>query len=381
MTSDRSDRPDRHVRSDLPTENRAVRAEVPDLPSVNPGRRLVHRFVALLVIALTVYLIHRLVAEVGWTAIKKRLALADYRLVLLAFVAMLARLAVWSYRWHLAVRRLEAPRRSWVLYLALPAAAAFNLLAPIARVASGLLRARYLSRAGVPSLSMGELFGVVLFDQVAHLAVMLSLTLVGLVVGAVVVGRMDVVVVALVLIGSSVVVAVVWWRRRVERGRGGLLRFLGRRVESGGWIARAISGGRSAIEVFGGLARRGELWWRVIALGLVVFGLGALGQWLVFRSLDTEVPFLFAAIALAMGLAAGSLVGTPGGLGATEAAMIALFVTLGVERADAASGVLLFRAIHYASVLAIGVPAGAALEAILLNGGPGDLVDETPQAE
>ena len=59
---------------------------------------------------------------------------------------------------------------------------------------------------------------------------------------------------------------------------------------------------------------------------------------------------------------AGALMGTPGGIGSTEAAMISGFVALGIDRVDALTAVFLFRGLHYALVFGCGVPSLAALE-------------------
>ena len=55
---------------------------------------------------------------------------------------------LWGYRWKLAIRRVDPTPRRRVIYAALAAAASVNLVAPFARVLGGLLRARYLARAG-----------------------------------------------------------------------------------------------------------------------------------------------------------------------------------------------------------------------------------------
>jgi uncharacterized membrane protein YbhN (UPF0104 family) len=51
------------------------------------------------------------------------------------------------------------------------------------------------------------------------------------------------------------------------------------------------------------------------------------------------------------------LMGTPGGLGTTEATMVAAYVALGVDRVSAGAATLLFRGLHYALVIAVGGPA------------------------
>jgi hypothetical protein len=42
--------------------------------------------------------------------------------------------------------------------------------------------------------------------------------------------------------------------------------------------------------------------------------------------------------------------------------MVASFAALGVDRVDAAAGTLLFRGLHYATVLGLGLPALVLLE-------------------
>jgi uncharacterized membrane protein YbhN (UPF0104 family) len=42
--------------------------------------------------------------------------------------------------------------------------------------------------------------------------------------------------------------------------------------------------------------------------------------------------------------------------------MVASFTAMGMDRVDAAAGTLLYRALHYVSILGLGVPALLALE-------------------
>ncbi len=59
---------------------------------------------------------------------------------------------------------------------------------------------------------------------------------------------------------------------------------------------------------------------------------------------------------IGLGGFAGIVTGTPGGVATTEAASIAGYVALGLGRAEAVAGVLLFRGLHYALVLGLGSP-------------------------
>ena len=98
------------------------------------------------------------------------------------------------------------------------------------------------------------------------------------------------------------------------------------------------------------------------ALGLAFALLNALAQWTVFAALGVAPNFFVVMAVVALGTAAGIALGTPGGAGASEAAMIAAFAALGVDRVDATAATLLYRALHYASVLAVGAPALIYLE-------------------
>ena len=85
-------------------------------------------------------------------------------------------------------------------------------------------------------------------------------------------------------------------------------------------------------------------------------------QWVMFRALGAPVsPFVVVAV-VALGTAVGNLTGTPGGLGTTEVAMMASFKLMGVDAVAAAAGILLYRGLHYASILVVGLPALTLLE-------------------
>jgi uncharacterized protein (TIRG00374 family) len=118
-----------------------------------------------------------------------------------------------------------------------------------------------------------------------------------------------------------------------------------------------IASGRELMEVLRRSLSDVSLQARMALLGLVIFSLNAGAQWLIFEALGTAVGFWAAAATIALGLAAGLVSGMPGGIATTEAAMIGLYVTLGVDRLDATAGVLLYRGLHYALVLTAGLPA------------------------
>jgi uncharacterized protein (TIRG00374 family) len=243
------------------------------------------------------------------------------------------------------------------------AAATVNSVIPTVGVVGGVLRGRWIGRA--VGLSLGRAYGSVLYDQVAHQVVMTAVTVVALVGALVVTGRPTL---AAVLAGTAVAVAAgagLWLRRR-RGGHRELIRRLAaallRRAAEGGALERLVAHGRDSLEVVIALLADVRLRWWSVALGSVFFVVNAGAQWLVFLALGERVSLWVVLAVVALGAAAGIALGTPGGLGAAEATMIAGFAALGVDRLDATAAALLFRALHFLTVLGLGVPSLVWLE-------------------
>jgi uncharacterized protein (TIRG00374 family) len=320
------------------------------------------RLLALVVFAGALYLVHRLVSEVGWQEVRARLAHVRPRWVVLAVACFLLQLSFWAARQRLSVRRITATPRGWVIALALVATAAANFLLPFARLLGGLLRARFLSRASSPRAPKRIYYAAVLFDQLVHFVIMGTVTIAGLLGAALVLGRTRVALGMAAVLAAAALVALFWYRRRAGT-RSAFVRFFERQAERReGMIGKVLAGSETAARIFLRLVRSGRLWWRTLALGLCVFLAVAAAQWAVFRALGAEVHPLVVVATVTMGLSAGVLLGTPGGLGTTEATMIALYGAFGVDRVVAASAVLLFRGLQFVVVLGLGLPAMAVLE-------------------
>lgn len=337
-----------------------------DRPIEPPSRKAAwtQRLLGLVVLVAAFYLVHRLVAEVGWTEVRQRLVQARWPVVAAAVACLGGQLSLWAARQRLSIRRITETPPGWAVFLALVATAAANFLLPFARLLGGLLRARYLSRTSAPLVPKRIFYAAVLFDQAVHFLVMGTLTVAGLVGGALVLGRPRLA--AGVLAGVAVALGGVylWFRTRFGLRRGGVVRFLERRAERReGLVGRLLAGSETAARIFLRLVRSRSLWLKTTALGIALFVCLASAQWLIFHSLGTAVNPWVVVATVTLGLSAGVLLGTPGGLGTAEATMIALYGAFGVDRVDAASAVLLFRGLQFAVVLGLGLPSMAVLEA------------------
>jgi uncharacterized protein (TIRG00374 family) len=332
------------------------------LTAHRPARRLRLRYVALpVVLGVAVYLVHHLVAAVGWSDLAARLRGARPAGLALAAGCVVLHLWLWGYRWKVAIRRVDARPRRRVIFAALAAAASVNLVAPFARVLGGLLRARYLSRAG--SHSLAAFYGVVLFDQIAHIVVMAVLTGAALVSGLWLLGRWGWALALGLLLAALLATFFFWEERLTARGPQWLARWLESRAQQHRGLRRAaLARGHETLRMLAGLLADRRLRGQATLLGVAIFLASALAQGAVFAALGERPGALVVMVTVALGTAAGTLAGTPGGLGATEAAMIALYVALDVDRLDAAAAALAYRAVYYGVVFATGLPSAAILE-------------------
>lgn len=337
-----------------------------DRPLEPPSRKATwtQRLIGLVVLVAAFYLVHRLVAEVGWDEVRQRLAEARWGVVWVAVVCLVAQLSLWASRQRLSIRRITSTPPGWAVFLALVATAAANFLLPFARLLGGLLRARYLSRTSSPLVAKRIYYAAVLFDQAVHFLVMGSLTAAGLIGGALVLGRPGLAGGVAAAIALAVAGAFLWYRNRFGIRRGGVVRYLERRAERReGLVGRLLAGSETAARIFLRLVRSRSLWVQTTALGIALFACLASAQWGIFHSLGTTVNPWVVVATVTLGLSAGVLLGTPGGLGTAEATMIALYGAFGVDRVDAASAVLLFRGLQFVVVLGLGLPSMAILEA------------------
>jgi uncharacterized protein (TIRG00374 family) len=307
--------------------------------------------------ALTLYWTWRLLAGMGWGELSSRLAQASWWWLAPAVVCLLARWAAWDARFRAAaLRGARIAPTATLGFFVLLASAALNLITPSARLIGGLMRARYFARStGRP---FGLLYGVVLYDQVAHHAVMISATCVAVVATALAAGRLGLAAGAFAVLLIAAAALAIWIRRRGPHEQNPLVRLLARRAEKAeGRMQRFYAHSHEAVGVFVRLLGDGPLLGKAALFGVVYVLFNAGAQWLIFKALDLPVSALVVFAGVSLGVAAGTMTGTPGGLGTTEAAMVASFTVMGVGRVEAAAATLLYRGLHYATVLAVGLPA------------------------
>jgi uncharacterized protein (TIRG00374 family) len=324
----------------------------------------------LALLGLALWLAWGLLADLQWEDLAARVEAASRPWLAAALAALAVRFLIWDERWRRAIARVGTlPPRS----LSLPsllAAATVNTVTPTARVLGGVIRARHLSRAlGEP---MGRAYGSVLYDQLAHQVVIGGVTWLSVIAAAAVTGRTRLAWALAAALAAALATFALWLRRR-KNGDGTLARWLADRVAGRGAgaegdggetgkLRRLMAHGREAVGVVRRLLGDRRLSAEVVALGVAFFVVNASAQWMVFQALGADVGFTVVLAVVALGAMAGVAVGTPGGVGGAEATMIATFTAFGVGRLDAAAGALLFRAFHFASILALGVPSLVWLE-------------------
>lgn len=301
-------------------------------------------------------------SSLRWSDLEAQIVASDPWFLGLAIVFLLARFALWDWRFRIACRvALGEASGVWLGFFVLMASAALNLITPTARVIGGFMRARYFARSR--GRAFGLLYGVVLYDQLAHHVVLTACTWVAVVIMAFHVGKDALAVGGSVAFVAAGVALYLWGRRRGGGEGNPLIRFLARRAEmSEGRKQQLYAHGQEAVAVFISLLANSRLRLAATAVGVVYFIVQAIAQYWIFLALDAPVEMLVVVAGVAVGNAAGTLSGTPGGAGTTELAMVPSFVAMGLAPEVAMAGTLLFRGLHYILVLLLGLPALGLLE-------------------
>ena len=316
----------------------------------------------MVLVGAALYLAVEMLAEVGWEALRAQLLGAEPVWLAAVVGVLLCRWLVWNERWRAALAAVGvtvARRRS---FFAIAAAAALNHLTPSFRVFGGLVRARYVT---VPPHAFATSYGAVLFDQLANQAVAAVLAASAFVGVTWHLGRTGEATAAVVALTALVLLVPLLHRHFKRRG---LLPWSGSEGSSPGRLGRRLrplaEHGREVLDTVRRLLARRGLLLGVGSLGLLLAGFNLLAAWLSFVALGATVAPLWVFFAVSLGITLGAVSGTPGGGLTTEAAMVTCYTLLGVEPRLALAAAILYRGLHYAQVVLLGVPALVVLETL-----------------
>jgi len=311
-------------------------------PAPARSRWLRHALTAAVFVAAVVFL-SRTAGDVGFCALGGRLAGASLPLLAATVAITLARYAIWGTRWQLLSRPVARiawmPAQRGLLYSLF-----VTTVVPASRAFGGILRGQHAARvAGVPA---GPLVGSAIVDQFGYSTVSM-------------------------ILGLAFIPAAVWgggerqgesngWSWGIAaallapalyffwRHRAFLLERLRRRIPAvTGAVEAAVAAARTL------LALRST--WAVMAVGgAALWAVNVVTYQIAAASLGASLPFSGAAIAFSLGSLAGTVSGTPGGAGTTEAAALAPLLALGIPADQALALILLARGVHYVGSLALG---------------------------
>ena len=309
-----------------------------------PSRRrwLRHALTAVVFVAAIVFLT-RTAGDVGFHALAARLSGASRPLLAATVAITLARYAIWGSRWQLLARPVARigwlPAQRGLLYSLF-----VTTVVPASRAFGGILRGQHAARVvGTPA---APLVGAAIVDQFGYSTVSM-------------------------ILGAAFIPAAVWggggrqgdgssWSWGIAaallgpilylfwRHRAFLLERLRRRIPQ---VTGSVGAAVAAIRAL--LALRST--WAVMAVGgVMVWGVNVVTYQVAAASLGVSLPFSGAAVAFSLGSLAGTITGTPGGAGTTEAAALAPLLALGIPADQALALILLARGVHYIGSLSLG---------------------------
>jgi uncharacterized membrane protein YbhN (UPF0104 family) len=275
----------------------------------------------------------------GWSEISAALARLSTLLVAGILGLSLVNYGLRFWRWQIYLRRLGhvVPwRRSLPIYFA-----AFALTATPGKVGESV-RTLWLQPLGVKT---SQSLAAFLAERASDLFAVLLLTGLGL--AAYPAARPVVAVMALVIVLALAVLA---WERGLTR----CAALADARLPAR--LGRLVSGLFDVV-----LHSRRLFAPAPLAIGLAIsipaWGAEAVGAWLVFDALGASIPLTDATFIYAFAMLVGAISFLPGGLGGTEAAMIALLVAHGLPLPEAVAGTLVVRLATLWFAIALGLAA------------------------
>ncbi len=288
---------------------------------------------------------------------------ADPTWLALSALALVLRYLVWAFKWQVMLRRHGEVSYGTTLR-ALLAGVFVNLTTPTAKIAGGFVRAALIHRR--TRWGLAAAYGWSLADQVTNS--MGNIVLGGvllLAAGATLRPGPDrsalFVLGTIALCGVAAVVACRGWAAR-QVGRPGAARWLARLTPTrfrvpgpdgplAGWAQPVFD----PVLRIGATARVAPL---DLGLAAVSCAFLCVSNACALEAVGVEAPVFQAAAGMVLAGFAGTIVGTVGGIGATELALMGLYGRMEIPSEAGAAAVLLYRGAYYLVSLGLG---GAAL--------------------
>lgn len=307
------------------------------------------------IVTLAVYLAYRFSSQTGWRELGSRMAQAHPGYLGAAIAAMVARWLFWQHRWGLGLAVLGERSRTHRRFTALMGSVLANHITPSMRIVGGIFRTRYITRSS--QAGFARLYGGVLFDQVAQNATATLATWIALILTWWQMDRRLLAAAAAAVLVSAL--GVILHRARSA----GSLRdhplvelLVAQARKQTSRLQPLLEKGKEAVAAFMQLLLEPRIRLPAFLLSLGFIAGNIAGQWLIFRALGFDASLVVVVSVVGLGTLVGIATGSPGGFGTTEAAMIALYGSLGIVRLEAVAATLLYRGLHYALVLVLGAP-------------------------
>jgi uncharacterized protein (TIRG00374 family) len=318
------------------------------------------------IFAVSIWFLWSVLRDTGFETVGRRLLEATPWLVAVTAAASVVRYMLLGLRWEILVRT-EAPMGYRPILSILMAGNFLQLVAPGLRVAGPVLRAFYLSKeTGRPR---ARFYGTIVADQTANFSIfVVAMAVSGVLTAAT--GFEQSVAAGLGMF-AALAGGLYLAKRHLERIRDGeptilekVLRFVlhVRRPKPSPGAGHMTLGERlvawwdhlleALIESMVGAGT----WWRAIGVSAALFMVLAFSMKTSFAAVGTEITMAQAAFAVSAAAFVQIMAAAPGGPGITEASLVIIFLTLGLDPASAAAGSFLSRLINYAVL----VPWGGA---------------------
>jgi hypothetical protein len=318
----------------------------------------------LLVLILVTLLLVGAAGKISW---RDALALASgarYEFIAAAVGITIARFLLWSLKWLLLIRPLAKGVRFSRIFVILLAGLFVSTSTPGANVGGEPLRAYYLAKEA--RIKKSAAMATVMMDKAGNYTAFFIFSLASIFLlwlfleippALKFLGEVLLFIIALAALSST-------YLRRSEAAQAKVLRFvyhlpplemLRRRFSSYAAFESFVS---SRFELFLRTLRELSTQRRALVANLLlsfaIWLTSYIKTYLVFLALGVNASLLLVTAVKTVAILVGMASFLPGGMGATEATMVALFAGAGIEGSVALAGILLSRAIYYFFALGLG---------------------------